>query len=158
MADNLWAIVEAVGTAAAAFFAATQIRLSRRDANSRAVLEHLREIDRRVTEAVKARVSDAQAELLEYYRGQRKDLTGAASSYMALLNSLDVLAFAAEKKLVDKEVAGEYLRTLLSPEVVTQTFLKEVQSCCGDIHVYEHLYKYFGEIRWASKERGRLTR
>ena len=145
----MWAILEAIGTSLAAAFAGAQIWLSRRDANTRAVFEHLRQVDVRVQEAWLARPSVAQAELLAYYRGQRPELTTAAKNYMALLNSIDLLAFAVSKGLADNNIAGEYLRSLLSPDLVSLTFLRELQTCCGDSSVYEHLFEQFANSQWA---------
>jgi hypothetical protein len=151
--SSFWPILEAVSTAAAALFAGVQIRLSRRDANARAVFDHLQEIDRRVQEAWIARPDEVQPELLAFYRRETTDLSSAASAYLSLLNALDVLAFAIQRKLVDASVVDEYISTLVNPNVVSLTFLKELQMCCNDPSVYEHLYTYF-----ASLQQRRVTR
>jgi hypothetical protein len=148
----MWPALEAIATFFAAIFAGVQIWLSRRDANTRAVLDYLREIDRRVQDAWLARPSAAQAELLAYYRGERPDLTPGAKNYMALLNSIDLLAFAVSKGLMDGKIAQEYLRTLLGPDLVSLTFLKELQDCCGDEAVYEHLFAHFANSQWAKPQ------
>ena len=150
MADP-WAIAEAVATSVAAGAAAYQIRLSRRDANARAVFDHLREIDRRVQDAWLLGAAAAQTELLDYYRKKRPDLTEGARAYLALLNSLDVLAYAADRKLLDGQVAADYLKTLLTPDVISLTFISQFQECCGDTSVYEHLEAFLTKYRWLRK-------
>src|SRR4051812_26594207 len=96
--SSFWPVLEAVSTAAAALFAGAQIRLSRRDANARSVFEHLREIDKRVQEAWIARPDEVQPELLAFYRRETTELSSAAKAYLSLLNALDVLAFATQRK------------------------------------------------------------
>jgi hypothetical protein len=149
------AFVEAVAASVAAVFAGLQIHFSRRDANSRAVFEHLREIDQRVQALWADDTQRAQAELLAFYRREREDLTDGARRYMSLLNSLDMLALAVEKRLVDKRTVSEHVQTLLQPHLVSQTFLRELQNCCGDEAVYEHLYRFFTTAKQSSNQLGR---
>ena len=150
----MWSIVEAVGTSAAALFAGVQIWLSRKEANARTVFEHLREIDQRVQNAWAGNIQATQQELLKYYRGQTEELSQPARNYLALLNALDVLAFAIDKKLVSGHIANEYVRTLVSPNVLSQTFIKSLQECCGDAGVYEHLYRYFTQLQVTNRFTG----
>lgn len=105
----IWQVLEGIATSLAAVFAAGRIFLSRRDANSRAVFEHLREIDRRVKEVWQVPIEIAQPELLAYYRKECPDLTSAARNYVALLNGINLLCFAAKRGLASKSVSSEYL-------------------------------------------------
>lgn len=147
MTSGDWNALEAIGTIAAATFAAAQIWLSRRDANTRAVLEHLRVIGDKALKAGACHVEDAQKDVLDYYRGKRDDLSPGATAFLDLLNSLDLLAFAVKSRMVDKAKTNEHIRTLVSPSLLSQSFLKEFQACCGDVFVYEHLYEYFIQLR-----------
>jgi hypothetical protein len=141
-----WNALSAVGAVIAAAFAGIQIRSSRLDANNRAVLEHLRTIGDKALRAGYTPVEVAQQEVLDYYSGSRPDLTAGAEGYLDLLNSLDLLAFAVQAGMVNKKKANEHIRTLISPSLLSQTFLKKFQKCCGDGAVYEHLYNYFVEL------------
>ena len=96
-------------------------------------------------------VGPAQTELVDYYRKKRPDLTAGARAYLALLNSLDVLAYAADRKLLDGQVAADYLKTLLTPDVISLTFIGQFQECCGDTSVYEHLEAFLTKYRWLRK-------
>ncbi|MEX2109824.1 MAG: hypothetical protein WD802_04415 [Gemmatimonadaceae bacterium] len=146
------AFFSAAAAALSALFAGFQIRFSRRDANNRLVFEHLREIDTRIQAAWAVPTEVAQEEVLAYYRRERTDLTEGAKAFLALLNSLDLLAFAVQKKLVDSSPVDEYVRTVVSENVISQTFLREFQKCCGDEASYEHLYSYFTTIRAANRK------
>lgn len=138
-----WSALEAIGTISAATFAAAQIWLSRRDANTRAVLDNLRIIGDKAIRAGATPVEIAQQDVLDYYRGNRSDLSSGATAYLDLLNSLDLLSFAVKSKLVDRKKTNEHIRTLINPNLITRSFLKAFQGCCGDSTVYEHLYNYF---------------
>ena len=147
MTTSGWEIAGSIATSAAAIFAGVQIWFSRRDANSRAVFQHLSDIDLRVQRAWSADVESARAEVLAYFRRENAELTEGARSYLNLLNGLDLLALAVAKKLVDRRTVDEYIKTLISPQVLSLSFLQELQKCCGDANVYEHLYRYFCELR-----------
>jgi len=142
-----WEIAASIATSAAAVFAGVQILFSRRDANSRAVFQHLTDIDIRLQRAWAADVESAREDVLAYYRLENAELTEGARSYLSLLNGLDLLALAVDKKLVDRQTVDEYIKTLISPQVLSLGFLQELQRCCGDANVYEHLYRYFCELR-----------
>lgn len=110
-----WTIAEAIGTILAATAAAIQIWLYRRDANARAIIEHLREVDRRVQATWPHDSESSRADVLAYYRRVRTDLTEGAAAYLGLLNALDVLAFAAKNKLVARRALQEHIDTILNP-------------------------------------------
>lgn len=148
-----WTAVSGLATAIAAFFAGCQIWYSRRDANNRVVFEHLREIDNRIQQAWSVPSEVAQDEIIDYYRKKRKDLTPGGKQYMALLNSLDILAFAVHKRLVSEKPINQYVKTLVSPNVLSLTFLKELRKCCGEDASYEHLYEYFTKLRDVERQK-----
>jgi hypothetical protein len=154
MADNtvIAAGVSAGAAAISAVFAGVQIQWSRRDANRRLAFEHLREIETRLQRAWAFLVVDMRRDVLDYYRRDRDDLTPGAQAFLALLNSLDLLAYGLQKRLVDPSLVDEWVKTVVSEKVLSQTFLRELQKCCGDEASYEHLYAYFTRLRAADRE------
>jgi len=129
-----------------AFFAAWQIFLSRREANARAVFEHLRELDERVQEAWPHTSGKARKDLLDYFGGERTDLTDGARAFLALLNSLDILAFGLEAGYVDHDLAIRHIRTLVNPDVIPKDFIDEFQRCCRDSNIYEDLKRLLHKL------------
>ena len=139
-----WGITEALGTVGAALFAAVQILLARRDSNKRATIEHLREIDKRIQLVWTVPVKATQKEILECYSGtSSKQLSDDAQKYLALLNALDVLALGIRQRVVDYKSATDHVRTLLSTNVVSLTFIDDLRKSCSDPCVYEDLRHYF---------------
>jgi hypothetical protein len=145
-------IVSAVSAGASAVFAGFQIQFSRRDANRRVAFEFLREVETRLQEAWAFPTEEMQREVLDYYRRDRRDLTAGARAFLALLNSLDLLAYGLQKKLVDSTLIDEWVKTVVSENVLSLTFLRDLQKCCGDEASYEHLYAYFTKLRAAERE------
>jgi hypothetical protein len=152
LSSEFWSAAAAV---VAALVAAFQIHISRRDANRRATFEHLREVEVRLLAAQSFEASSAQAELIRYYEGGlTDDLSGGAKAHMALLTSLDLIAFARSQRIIDIKVADEYLKTLVNPKVIPLTFLSQLQAAIGDVCVFEHLAQYLKDrVRSAALER-----
>lgn len=125
--ESSWAIISSVAAASAAVFAGAQIWYARRDANARAAFEHLRQIDERVQAAWHSDAGTAQKEILAYYRGDSTLLPSAATAYLGLLNCLDMLALAVKHHVVADNITREHIATLISPELVPLSFLKEMQ-------------------------------
>jgi hypothetical protein len=142
-----WDAVSTIATVVAVGIAAYQIRLSRRDSNSRAVLDHLRIIGDKALRAGAFRVEDAQRDVVEWYNGTQTQRSDGAEALLDLLNALDLLALAVKAGTVDEKRAGEHIRTLVTPGLVSPAFLNELRSCCGDEHVYEDLDRYVAQLR-----------
>lgn len=56
--------------------------------------------------------------------------------------------------MVDQHLAARHVATLFRAKMVTATFLRELQYCCGDSGVYEDLFKYVikhRELRFQSE-------
>lgn len=140
--DSWWTIISSVAAAAAAAFAGAQIWYARRDANARAAFEHIRQVDDRVQAAWHSDPSEAQKNILAYYRGETTVLPPAATAYLGLLNCLDMLALAVKHHVVADNIIDEHIATLISPELIPLSFLKDMQKCCRNPRVYEHLYGY----------------
>lgn len=138
-----WVITGALAAAASAGFAGVQMWRARVDANRRAALDLLRELDQRVQEAWYTPTSTAQEEVLAYYGRKRDDLTLGARRYTALLNSLELLTYAIHKRLVDRKLVDDFVKTVVNEDVISLTFLDKFRKCCGRDDVYEHLYAYF---------------
>jgi hypothetical protein len=136
--EVLWAMVGAIATAVSAGAAAGQIFYSRRESTRRATLEQLREVDVRLQPLWKADPVQAGEAVLAWYRHEG-DLSDDAANYLSFLNSLDLLAFAYGRDVLDRKMTDDYIDTLLRSHVVSLSFLTELQRCCGDSRVYEHL-------------------
>jgi hypothetical protein len=137
---------------ASAAFAGYQIYTARLDANRRAALDLLRDIDRRVQTAWRGNLEDAQEKVIEYYRGSTSSLDDHAEAYMSLLNGLDLAGYAAKNNLVDRAYIDGHIRTLVSPEVIPLSFVRSFQVSCNNPEVYQDLYWYLGELLRATKQ------
>jgi len=138
--------ISAAAAAASAIFAAVQIRIARRDANGRLVFEHLREVESRLQKAWACSTEVSREEVLQYFGGQRTVLTPGAAAYLSLLNSLDLVAYAVKKKLIDAKLISDWVKTVVNDQVLSLTFLRDLQECCHDEATYEHLYAYFQDL------------
>ena len=131
--------IAAAGSAAAAIFAGAQIGLSRRDANRRATLDFLRQVDERLHAVWCLDTRGLQRDILASYEPSGPPLSVDATKYLALLNTLDLLALARHKDLVDSTIVAEHIATLMKQHVVSLSFLTKVRTACQDPRIYEHL-------------------
>lgn len=143
------AAIAAVGSALAACY---QIYLSRQDANRRATLEHLRAIDEQIRPLVRYSPEVLEQAVLDTYAKRPAD-AAACAAYMALLNELELAAFAAERELVDAKLLREYLGTVIRSGTIQLTFLNDLQKCCGDSTVYEHLRTFLVDVQNSNRRR-----
>ena len=137
---DTWTIVASIAAASSAVFAGIQVLLSRRDANRRAALELLRDLESKSRDLISISVADAQDCILAMYRGSPAEVTSGVKAYFAFLNSADLASFAVAKGLADRELLDEHISTLLRAEVITLAFLTALQEACRDDKVYEHLH------------------
>lgn len=145
IADNA-AVASAVFAAASAGFAGWQIRVTRIDARRRAAFDQIRLVGKQVTDYNDvARTADPD-DVLAFYRRQRSELTPSARAYMNLLHELDLTAYGIHSELLDRKTALGHLKTILRSEVVSLTFLRELQGCCGDEHVYDDLSRVLVDV------------
>ena len=147
-----WSAVAGVAAVASALVAAQQIWLSRRDANRRAALEHMRTIDERIRPLIRHSHDDLERAVLDAYKGQPND-SDVCADYMALLNALDLAAFAVDERLVARKLLEEYLGTIMRSGTVTLTFIDAFQACCGDSTAYHHLRKFLLDVRTHDRDR-----
>jgi hypothetical protein len=112
MSTEALTIVAAFSAAAAAAFAGLQILLSVGGRRLAATFEHLRNIDDRLQNVWQLDVVAVSAELETAYGKGAHALSKSAAQYMALLNSLELLALAMENGAVDAPTANDFLRTL----------------------------------------------
>jgi hypothetical protein len=151
MDASAWGSVEALATAAAATFAGAAIWLSRRDANRRTAFEHLKAVNVALDRAWAFPMDLAQQQILDYWTGKTADLTEGAKAYLNLLTTLDLLALAVHKGIVDNALVAHYVKTLVNDQLLSQSYLKKLQDCCKNEHIYEDLYKYFVETNVEAK-------
>lgn len=114
------------------FLNAWQIWRSRQDANLRAAMSLLEDVDGAMSVLIDHPIQAAQRELLERYRRTRDDLTPGAKAYLRLLTCLDRVAISVTKNLVNGELVQDHLKTLIRGEVVSATFLQEFCDASGD--------------------------
>ena len=157
-----WEAVSAWGAAGSALLAAistavasTQLWLSRRDANRRAAMEQLRLVGTLLEAYLPFAAEDPRPGIIRRYRRESDDLPRGASAYMALLNQLDLTAFGIQRGMFDGRTALDYLKTLFADQTVTLSFLRELQGCCGNACIYEHLYKLMVDL--SGRERAANT-
>jgi hypothetical protein len=87
----LWTIVWSLSAAGSAFFAGWQIKVSRRDSNRRAVLDHLREVEHRLEPLYRdGDLAQARADLPAQFKGESP--TDLGLRYMSFLIALDLLS------------------------------------------------------------------
>ena len=139
MPESGWSIASTLAAGASALFAALQISISRRDANSRAALEALRSVDTELRAAWEYDTETSQREVLEYFSGKSTSLPPGAKSYLSLLNTIDLLALAVEQKLISRKIVEEHIPTLVNKNVVSLTFLSAFRKTGQDEGVYIHL-------------------
>lgn len=145
-AASIWERGSAVGTVGAALAAAAALWLTQRDSKRRATFEHLREINQRMQALDAVDVPEVQTGLLRYFRHHSDDYPKAGRAYLSLLDALELLAFAIEKKAVDRRIATEYAHTLLLGHMAPYIFLHDFQNACGDPYVYRHLLRLVGKL------------
>jgi hypothetical protein len=116
-------LVAAVAVAVSAGFAGLQLWLGRRDANRRAVLDLLRDVDAKSRDVIGHSVQYAKQAIITCYRDGNDELPQGAMAYLALLSSLDLLAFATAKGLAEATLVNEHVETLLRPSAVSLNFL-----------------------------------
>lgn len=132
-------LIAAAGSAAAAIFAGVQIYYSRRDANRRATLDFLRQVDERLQAVWSLDTTAVQQQILASYEPSGSSVSAECTKYLALLNTLDTLALARKNGLVDSTIIAEHISTLMKRHLVSLSFLAEFRSACKDQKVYEHL-------------------
>lgn len=121
----------ALAAAIAAGVAAAQIALNRDESNKRAVLTHVREIETRLQELLhlnSEQWTELRQEVLNCYR-VGGNLSDNARKYLSFLNALEFAALGVRMQVVDPELLGEYLQTLIGQGVVTGAFVKDLQAC-----------------------------
>jgi hypothetical protein len=138
-----WEVTSALATSAAAIFAGAQIWLSRADSQKQTTLTHLREIEARLQPLWNRDTERLQKDVLAYWRDSSQNPSDGVAEYLAFLNSLDLLGLAYEAGVVNKKLIHAHIRTLLRSPMLTLTFVKDLQQCCKDEHVYEHLERLF---------------
>lgn len=158
MPESGWSIASTVAAGASALFAALQISISRRDANNRAALEALRNVDTELRAAWDYDIETSQAEVIAYFSGKTTTLPHCAKSYLSLLNAIDLLALAVQQKLVSRKIVEEHIPTLLNKDVVSLTFLTEFRKSCEDEGVYIHLQELLIKLEEIRRRLAKTTK
>src|SRR5690242_962656 len=106
--SEIFNAIASLATAAAVVVGVWSVWIARRDANRRATLEQIREVETRLNPVLGIDVVRAREDVLALYRAERSDLSDQASHYMAFLNAVDMLAMARRSKLLDKTMVDRY--------------------------------------------------
>lgn len=123
--------IAAFAGAAAAGVALVQLAISRDEANKRAVLLHVREIEMRMDSLLHLHESewrDIQREVVKCYR-DGGHLSDNARRYLSLINAMDFAALAARMNVVHGPLLREYLETQIDRRIVSKELLKDIQDC-----------------------------
>lgn len=135
--------IGAVGTAAAIFVIARDTRTARLAAS----FDHLRIIDERLHSNWSLDSTTVGSEILEYCSGTSNALGDGPIAYLALLNSMDLLALARKTKSVDRSVVDGYLAEMLKGHTLTPGFIEKMQEAHSDPTLYEPLRAWVAELR-----------
>ena len=123
--------VAAFAGAVAAFAALGQLALNRDEANKRAVLSHIREIESRMDPLLHLNAGEwaqIRSEILRCYQ-DGGNLEPDARKYLSLLNAMDFAALAVRMDVVHGPLLREYLQTQIDKEIVSAAMLKDLQAC-----------------------------
>lgn len=137
--------IAAIAAAGSAFFAAWQLWRTRKDANLRTTLDLLLRLEERHQRAVQHTAAVAHSDILAYYRREVPELTEAAKDYLALFNSLDMVALAVKKDIADDAMVRDWVCTIVESEMVTRTVIEEFREACGYPQSFEDLYELLGK-------------
>lgn len=148
-----WNAISAGAAVVAAVIAAWQIRLSRIDANRRATLTALEKVEARMQPTWRLNLGEVRATILKCYADRNVPLPDEAAAYLSFLDSMDLLAFAANNNLVVPRLALKYTRTLRKAPMLSEEFLRELQTSCNDPEVYSDLLIFLKEKDNASWRR-----
>ena len=140
----IWTAIAATGTALAAVYSGVQLQRSRLEPMRRATLEQLSILDERMRPMLFHSPAAQRETIIRCYRAEC-DMTEEAAKYLSFLNALDLAAFAAKHGLIDAKMFAEHARTLTTAEMVPLSFLVELQKCCDDPFIYEHLRGFLQE-------------
>lgn len=115
----------------AALFAGWQLRATRRQELRTATMDHIRHVMTANNAVRSIDISAAQDEVLDCSRNSRELNSEQAQMYQELLDSLDVMGFAARKRMISLSIAAEYLDTILDGDTVSPGFLRDLSEACG---------------------------
>lgn len=111
------------------------------------MIDLMGDVQQKLDAAMHTTVSQAQDDLLVYFRGGSDIALGQGGKrYLELLSSLELLAFACAQGIADSATTHTYLRTLERTKVISLSFLKDLQRIV-DSTAYEHLYSLLVEIQ-----------
>lgn len=148
---SILAITSAVAAVASAIYAGVTHHVTRNESSKRQAMACIENILSRQHELLAVDTVAAQTEILRCYTDACA-IEGDAAKYLAFLNAIDVAALAASRGVADAGMLGEYLRTIVGPDhMVSQRFLADLQDCCNDAYVYEHLRRFAAQIKTAKK-------
>lgn len=140
MSADAWA---AIAAAVAALVAAGQVAIARDEANKRAVLDHVRDIEAHLEKLRHLhgnKLEAVQDEVVSCYRTGNR-LSDDARRYIALLSALEFSALAVRMAVVDAPLLGEYLEAMVKQGIVKRSVIIDLQAC-HDPSTYKDLLEF----------------
>lgn len=149
-------LVSTAAAALSALFAGWQILQARAESRARTTLEQLQAIEPRVQALRTLDLTTLQDEAIAAYTGEG-EMSEGVQRYLSLLDALEMLALARAKGIADRDLADEYLRTLVRDELVAADTLARLQEAWHDPTVYARLSTLIREFRGGAGEPPRIT-
>lgn len=144
-----WNALAALAAAASAGFAAWQLWESRRESRLRSTFEHLREIESRVQAIRHVPPAELCQRTRDAYAG-KSFLDEDCKAYLALLDSLELLAMARRLGAVETPVVDNYLAPVVRRELVSLSALTDFRTAWNEPKIYGDL----GELLVKIEQKG----
>jgi hypothetical protein len=138
---DLWTILSSLAGAAGTVFAGAALLMNSTHTRRSETFQHLRNVNGALAQLGPVDAPELHAAVLAYMRHE----TGppeAWANYQALLDTLELLAFAIEESAADQSIARAYLRSFLGGHLVPAAFLHEYQVETRNPHAYEALLRF----------------
>ncbi|MBB4635225.1 hypothetical protein [Longimicrobium terrae] len=139
---QFWTIVSTLSGSVSAVFAAVALWQSSSRTQLSETFQHLRDVNTALAGLGAADAPVLQAAALAYTRHETDAVPERWTEYQALLDTLELLAFAVEQRAVNRRVASSYLRSILGGHLVPAQFLRDYQRAARNPHCYEALLRF----------------
>jgi recombinational DNA repair protein (RecF pathway) len=138
---SLWTILSSLAGTAGATFAAAALLLNARRTQRSETFQHLRDVNEALARLGPVDARELQAAVLAYMRHEG-DAPERWAEYQAMLDTLELLAFAVEQGAANQRIARAYLRSFLGGHLVPAEFLRAYQAVTRNRHGYESLLRF----------------
>lgn len=139
---QFWAIVSTLSGSVSAVFAAVALWQSSSRTQLSETFQHLRDVNTALAGLGAVDASAVQQAGLAYTSRETDAVPDKWTEYQALLDTLELLAFAAEQRAVNRRIASTYLRSILGGHLVPAPFLRDYQHAARNHACYEALLRF----------------